>query len=47
MVIMMLLVRRKSVMGELVVTGPVYWLGWMATIAMGFCIIGMAASFWM
>lgn len=47
MVIMMLLVRRHSVMGELVVTGPVYWLGWMATIAMGFCIIGMAASFWM
>jgi Mn2+/Fe2+ NRAMP family transporter len=27
MIIMMLLVRRKSVMGDLVVKGPVYWLG--------------------
>jgi Mn2+/Fe2+ NRAMP family transporter len=34
MVIMMLPVRRKSVMGNLVVTGPVYWLGWIATGAM-------------
>jgi hypothetical protein len=29
--VMMLLVRRKSVMGDLVVGGPVYWLGWVAT----------------
>jgi NRAMP (natural resistance-associated macrophage protein)-like metal ion transporter len=46
MVIMMLLVRRKTVMGQLVVKGPVYWLGWAATTAMGLCIVGMAASFW-
>lgn len=44
MTVMMLLVRRKSVMGDLVVRGPVYWLGWIATIAMAFCIVGMAAS---
>jgi Mn2+/Fe2+ NRAMP family transporter len=44
MIIMMLLVRRKSVMGDLVVKGPVYWLGWMSTVAMGLCIVGMAAS---
>jgi NRAMP (natural resistance-associated macrophage protein)-like metal ion transporter len=44
MTIMMLLVRRRSVMGDLVVTGPVYWLGWLATAAMAFCILGMAAS---
>jgi Mn2+/Fe2+ NRAMP family transporter len=44
MVIMMLVVRRKSVMGNLVVTGPVYWLGWIATGAMGLCILGMAVS---
>jgi hypothetical protein len=30
MAIMMLLVRRKSVMGDLVVKGPVDWLGWIA-----------------
>ncbi|WP_249134610.1 Nramp family divalent metal transporter [Bradyrhizobium japonicum] len=44
MIIMMLLVRRKSVMGDLIVRGPVYWLGWLATIAMGLCIVGMGAS---
>jgi Mn2+/Fe2+ NRAMP family transporter len=44
MIIMMLLVRRKSVMGDLVVKGPVYWLGWISTAAMGPCIIGMASS---
>lgn len=44
MIIMMLLVRRKSVMGDLVVKGPVYWLGWISTAAMGLCIIGMASS---
>jgi hypothetical protein len=44
MIIMMLLVRRKSVMGDLVVKGPVYWLGWVSTAAMGLCIVGTAAS---
>lgn len=44
MIIMMLLVRRKSVMGDLIVRGPVYWLGWLATIAMAFCIVGMGVS---
>lgn len=45
MTIMMLLVRRKSVMGDLVVKGPVYWLGWIATAAMALCILGMGISF--
>lgn len=44
MTIMMLLVRRKSVMGDLVVSGAVYWLGWTATLAMFLCIVGMAFS---
>jgi Mn2+/Fe2+ NRAMP family transporter len=44
MIIMMLLARRQSVMGDLVVKGPVYWLGWISTAAMGLCIVGMAAS---
>ncbi|MFK4581138.1 Nramp family divalent metal transporter [Bradyrhizobium ottawaense] len=42
MTVMMLLVRRKSVMGDLMVSGPVYWLGWVATAAMFMCIMGMA-----
>lgn len=44
MIIMMLLVRRKSAMGNLVVKGPVYRLGWISTGAMGLCILGMAVS---
>jgi NRAMP (natural resistance-associated macrophage protein)-like metal ion transporter len=44
MVIMMLLIRRKSVMGDLIIRGPVYWLGCLATLAMGFCIVGMGLS---
>jgi NRAMP (natural resistance-associated macrophage protein)-like metal ion transporter len=47
MVIMMLLVRSKAVMGDLVVKGPVYWLGWISTVTMAFCIVGMIASLWM
>lgn len=45
MVIMMLLVRKQSVMGDLIVKGPVYWLGWLATLAMALCVVGMGFSF--
>lgn len=44
MVMMMMLVRRREVMGDLVVTGWLYWLGWASTIAMGLCIVGMAVT---
>jgi NRAMP (natural resistance-associated macrophage protein)-like metal ion transporter len=47
MVLLMVLVRRPKVMGELVVTGPLYWLGWAATAAMALCIVGMAATMFM
>jgi NRAMP (natural resistance-associated macrophage protein)-like metal ion transporter len=47
MVMLMVLVRRPKVMGELVVTGPLYWLGWASTIAMAFCIVGMIATMFM
>ncbi|MCS3726616.1 Nramp family divalent metal transporter [Bradyrhizobium betae] len=47
MVILMLLVRRPKVMGDLVVTGPLYWLGWASTIAMALCIVGMVATMFM
>lgn len=47
MVILMLLVRRRTVMGDLVVKGPLYWLGWASTIAMALCIVGMAATMFM
>jgi Mn2+/Fe2+ NRAMP family transporter len=44
MVLMMLLVRKKKVMGELRVEGWLYWIGWLATAAMALSIIGVAFS---
>jgi Mn2+/Fe2+ NRAMP family transporter len=44
MVLMMILVRRKKVMGELQVEGWLYGLGWLATAAMALSIVGMAFS---
>ena len=44
MVALMVLVRRPKVMGKLVVKGWLYWLGWASTVAMAFCIIGMAVG---
>lgn len=44
MVALMLLVRRKSVMGGLVVEGWLFWLGWVSTAAMALCIVGMGAA---
>lgn len=47
MIVLMVLVRRPQVMGKLVVTGPLYLLGWVSTIAMAFCIVGMIATMFM
>ena len=47
MAMLMLLVRRQKVMGELVIEGWLYWLGWLSTSAMALCIVGMAVSFGM
>jgi NRAMP (natural resistance-associated macrophage protein)-like metal ion transporter len=44
MVLLMMLVRRKDVMGDLVVTGWLYGLGWASTLAMALCIVGMAVT---
>jgi NRAMP (natural resistance-associated macrophage protein)-like metal ion transporter len=44
MVVLMMLVRRREVMGKFVVSGWLYWLGWASTVAMGFCIVGMAVG---
>jgi NRAMP (natural resistance-associated macrophage protein)-like metal ion transporter len=44
MSVMMLLVRKEEVMGDLVVRGWLYAVGWLATGAMALCIIGMVAA---
>jgi NRAMP (natural resistance-associated macrophage protein)-like metal ion transporter len=45
MIMLMLLVRRRKVMGDLVIRGWLYWLGWLSTAAMALCTLGMACSF--
>jgi NRAMP (natural resistance-associated macrophage protein)-like metal ion transporter len=42
--VLMLLVSKKDVMGDFVVRGWLYWLGWLSTAAMALCIIGMAIT---
>jgi NRAMP (natural resistance-associated macrophage protein)-like metal ion transporter len=44
MIMLMLLVRNPKVMGDLVIRGWLYALGWASTVAMAFCIVGMIAS---
>jgi Mn2+/Fe2+ NRAMP family transporter len=44
---MMVLVRKKDVMGNLVVRGWLYGLGWLATAAMALCIVDMVATLMM
>jgi Mn2+/Fe2+ NRAMP family transporter len=44
MILMMILARKKRVMGELQVDAWLYWLGWLATAAMALSIAGMALS---
>ena len=34
MVLLMIMARRKDVMGRFVIGGPLYWLGWLSTAAM-------------
>lgn len=44
MALMMLLVRKKAVMGSIRIEGWLYWLGWLATAVMALSIAGMAFS---
>jgi Mn2+/Fe2+ NRAMP family transporter len=45
MIMLMLLVHRRIVMGDLVIRGWLCWLGWTSTVAMALCTLGMAYSF--
>lgn len=44
MVLLMLRVRKRDVMGDFVVPGWLYGLGWLSTGAMALCIVGMAIT---
>jgi NRAMP (natural resistance-associated macrophage protein)-like metal ion transporter len=45
MVLLMLMARRKDVMGRFVVGGPLYWLGWLSTAAMMLSVVAMGVGF--
>jgi NRAMP (natural resistance-associated macrophage protein)-like metal ion transporter len=45
MVMLMVLVRRRTVMGRFVVRGWLYWLGWLSTALMSLCSLVMAVNF--
>lgn len=45
MILLMFLARRKDVMNKFVITGPLYWLGWLSTFAMTACVIAMVIGF--
>ncbi len=45
MILLMFLARRSDVMSKFVITGPLYWLGWLSTAAMAVCVVAMGVGF--
>jgi NRAMP (natural resistance-associated macrophage protein)-like metal ion transporter len=45
MVLLMIIARRRDVMSKFIITGPLYWLGWLSTAAMAVCVVAMIAGF--
>jgi NRAMP (natural resistance-associated macrophage protein)-like metal ion transporter len=47
MVLLMFMARRKDVMDRFVIGGPLYWLGWLSTAAMGLSVVAMGVGFFL
>jgi NRAMP (natural resistance-associated macrophage protein)-like metal ion transporter len=47
MVLLMFMARRKDVMDRFVITGPLYWLGWLSTAAMLLSVLAMGVGFFL
>ena len=45
MVLLMFMARLKDVMDRFVITGPLYWLGWLSTAAMLLSVLAMGVGF--
>lgn len=45
MVLLMVMARRREVMGGFVIGGWLYWLGWLSTAAMALSVIAMGIGF--
>jgi len=44
MIVMMIMATRRDIMREFAVAGPLRWLGWLATVAMGICVVAMGVT---
>ena len=44
MVLLMVMARRRDVMGTFMVTGTLYWLGWLATAVIAVGVVAMAIA---
>lgn len=44
MVLLMLMARRQDVMDKFTISGPLFWLGWLSTVAMALCVLAMVAG---
>jgi hypothetical protein len=47
MVLLMLMARRMDVMDRYVISGPLYWLGWLSTAAMFFSVAAMGIGYFL
>ena len=47
MTVMMLMTAKAKVMGKFVITGWLRWLGWVSTLAMGACVVGMIVGWFL
>jgi NRAMP (natural resistance-associated macrophage protein)-like metal ion transporter len=45
--VLMIMARRKDVMGRFVIGGPLYWLGWLSTAAMALSVVAMGVGFFL
>jgi NRAMP (natural resistance-associated macrophage protein)-like metal ion transporter len=44
MILLMVMSRRRDVMGDFVIKGPLYWLGWLSTGAMALSVVAMGVG---
>lgn len=44
MILLMAMSRRTDVMGDFKISGPLYWLGWLATAVMSVAVVAMAVG---
>jgi NRAMP (natural resistance-associated macrophage protein)-like metal ion transporter len=47
MVLLMIMARRKEVMGRFIIGGPLHWLGWLSTAAMLLSVLAMGVGFFL